>query len=109
MARYRMDDGTIVDTANASQSWDEATSHDANNHISIAAGSQWNHEALHRSRKGRYYIERWSQWQGSTPSAEWISNRAAAAWLTLMNGHRADTSQYEIPADLQSAVDEVTE
>jgi len=43
-------------------------------------------QALHKSRKGRYWIERWSQWQGSRSSAEWISKRAAAAWL-LMNNH----------------------
>lgn len=101
MSRYRMDDGTVVDTANAKRSWDEATRWNGNNHISVATGSQWNHETLYRSRKGRYYLERTSQWQGSTPGADWISNRAAAAWL-LANEHK-------IPEDLTGEAEEVSE
>jgi hypothetical protein len=101
MSRYRMDDGTVVDTDNAKQSWDEGKRWNGSNHISLATGSQWNHETLHRSRKGRYYVERWSQWQGSTPGAEWIGHRTAAAWL-LANGH-------DIPDDLVEAAEEVAE
>lgn len=101
MARYRMDDGTVVDTLNAKQSWDEATRWDGKNNISVATGSQWHHETLHRSRKGRYYVERTSNYQGDRPGAEWISKRAAAAWI-VANGH-------DIPADLAAEADEVTE
>ena len=101
MTRYRMDDSTIVDTDNAKQKWEEATRWNGSNHISIATGSQWTHETLHRSRKGRYYIERTSQWQGSTPGAAWISKRQAAAWLVL--------NEHDIPEDLASEVEEITE
>lgn len=101
MSRYQMDDGTVVDTDNAKQSWNEATYWDGRNHISRATGSQWNHEALHKSRKGRYYLERYSQVQGTRASAEWISKRAAAAWL-IANGH-------EVPADLASEAEDVSE
>jgi hypothetical protein len=96
-----MDDGTVVDTDNAKQSWDEATHWDGSNHISVATGSQWEHQTLYRSRKGRYYIERTSQWQGSLPGAEWISKRAAAAWLSA--------NEHEIPDDLKAEAEEVTE
>jgi hypothetical protein len=96
-----MDDGTVVDTDNAKQSWDEATRWDGSNHISVATGAQWEHQTLHRSRKGRYYIERTSQWQGSLPGAEWISKRAAAAWLSA--------NEHEIPDDLKAEAEEVTE
>ena len=101
MSRYRMDDGTVVDTDNARQSWPEATRFDGSNHISVATGSQWEHQALHCSRKGRYYLERWSQWQGTRDSAEWISKRMAAAWLLL--------NEHEVPADLATEADEVSE
>jgi hypothetical protein len=101
MARYRMDDGTVVDTANATKSWDEARDHDGRNHISRATGSQWDHETLYRSRRGRYYLEHDSQWQGSRPWAEWLSNQRAAAWLAL-NSH-------EIPDELRTAAEAVTE
>jgi hypothetical protein len=93
-----MEDNTVVNTDKATQSWAEAKSFDGHNHISVATGSQWNHEMLHRSRKGRYYLERWSNWQGSTPGAEWVSHRTAASWL-LANDH-------ELPVDLALAAEE---
>ena len=101
MTRYRMDDSTVVDTANATKSWDEDTFHDGRNRISRATGDQWTHETLYRSRRGRYYVEHTSQWQGTHPYAEWIGPERAAAWLAL-NGH-------EIPADLQVAAEAVIE
>lgn len=100
MATYRID-GTIVKTENATTHWTEATRWDGNNHISVATGSQWEHETLYRSRKGRYWVEHESQWQGSTPHAEWISNHEAVRWL-LANGH-------ELPEDLKALEEEVSE
>jgi hypothetical protein len=99
MAKYRMHDDVVVDTDKAAQYWREDTRWDGSNVISVATGAQWEHEALYRSPRGRYYIEAWSQWQGSTPSAYWVSPQAAAAWLAL-NGH-------DIPADLAEAAQSV--
>jgi hypothetical protein len=99
MVRYQMQDGAVVDTANATKSWDEATTWNGNNHISVATGSQWNHQRLHRSRRGRYWLESWSQWQGTTAHAEWLDERAAARWL-LANEH-------EVPEELAAVADEV--
>jgi hypothetical protein len=96
-----MQDGTIVDTENATQSWQEETDFDGSNQISRATGSQWNHQTLYRSRKGRYYVEHESQWQGSRPHVEWVSPEEATRWLLLM--------EYDIPEDLQQYVEEVTE
>ncbi len=101
MTKYRMDDGTVVDTDKAQESWDEATEWDGNNHISKATGSQWNHETLYKSRKGRYYVEHSSQWQGSRPHVEWVSPEEAARWF-LHNNH-------ELPDELQKYEDEVSE
>jgi hypothetical protein len=100
MARYRIE-GTIVDTGNSTAHWEEATRWNGNNHISKATGSQWEHQTLYRSKKGRYYVEHTSQWQGSTPHAEWVSPEEAARWL-LQNDH-------ELPADLQELEAEVAE
>lgn len=86
MTAYKMDDNTVVNTNNATNWWSEDTYFDGNNHISAATGSQWNHETLYRSRKGRYYVVWSSQYQGSQSRAEWISNRQAALWL-LNNDH----------------------
>lgn len=101
MTRYRMQDGTVVDTDNATATWEEGTRWNGNNHISLATGSQWDHQTLHRSRKGRYYVERTSQWQGSTPSCEWVSPEDAARWLLANNEG--------LPDDLKALELEVSE
>ena len=97
MARYEMSDGMIVDTDNASARWKEAADFDGRNHISRATGSQWDHETLYRSRRGRYYIEQCSQREGCVPNAEWVSNEGAARWLLKM-GH-------DLPEDLKGMAD----
>ena len=101
MATYRMSDGTVVKTENATQTWSEATYFDGRNRISKATGTQWNHQRLYRSRKGRYYLESTSQWQGSRGSAEWVSKEEAARWL-LANDE-------ELPAELQALEEQVSE
>jgi hypothetical protein len=101
MATYQVDDGTVVKTENATAHWEEDKRWDGNNFISVATGSQWDHETLYRSRKGRYWVEHYSQWQGSLPRAEWISKHAAARWL-MANKH-------ELPPDLQELESEVSE
>ena len=100
MAKYRIEN-IIVDTDNATAHWNEAKRWDGRNHISVATGSQWNHETLYRSRRGRFYVEHESAWQGSTPRAEWVSPEEAARWL-LANEH-------EVPAELAAAADSVSE
>jgi len=101
MSRYRMEDGTVIDTSKANESWDESTFWDGNNHCSSATGSQWSHQKLYRSRKGRYYIEHTSQWQGSRAHAEWVSREEAARWLL--------TNEIELPEDLENLEDEIVE
>ena len=101
MATYRMDDGTILKTENAIQSWKEETRFDGNNNVSVHTNNQWTHQTLYKSRKGRYYIEHTSQWQGATPRAEWVSNHEAVRWLLL--------NEDKIPADLAALVEEIEE
>lgn len=101
MATYRMEDGTIVKTENAASHWDEETDWNGRNHISRATGSQWNHQKLYKSRKGRYYILHTSNYQGSQPHAEWVSQQEAARWLMLM--------EIDLPEDLAKYADEVSE
>lgn len=101
MSVYRMDDGTVVNTEKATRFWAEATRWNGSNNISVATGSQWVHQTLYRSRRGRYYIEHESQWQGSTPHAEWISPEEATRWLLA--------NRYEVPDELQTHVEQVSE
>lgn len=104
MARYRMEDDTIVDTKNAKCSFDESTYWNGSNHISKATGDQWLHEEMFVSRKGRYYIVHMSQWQGSVDHAEWVSPEAATRWLL-----RNDYAHEDIPDELQKFIEVVTE
>lgn len=101
MARYRIEGDGIVDTDKATAYWQESTRWDGRNKISVNTGSQWDHQTLYKSRRGRYYLLHWSQWQGSTPHAEWVSPEEAARWLLL--------NEEELPADLEQYEEEVCE
>lgn len=101
MSVYRMEDGTVVNTDKAKQSWCERCDWDGSNHISRATGSQWTHEDLYESRKGRFYVVHSSQWQGSRDHAEWISEQAAVRWLLTM--------EHEIPERLTHLLEQVSE
>lgn len=100
MSKYRIDT-TIVDTEKASANWGEETDWDGSNQISRPTGGQWEHERLYRSSKGRYYIVHYSQWEGSQPSASWVTEEEATAWL-MLNDHAA-------PEDLEAASRVVSE
>lgn len=68
------------------------TRYDGNNHISVNTGSQWHHETLYRSSKGRYYLEATSDYSGSIPEVRFLEAPEAAAW-PLANS-------LELPGDL---------
>jgi hypothetical protein len=101
MARYRLLDGTVLDTSKATQHWEENTRWDGRNHISVATGSKWEHQTLYRSRKGRYYIEHCSDYQSVAPHAEWVSEQEAAGWLLA--------NEQELPPDLASLEADIVE
>lgn len=101
MARYQMEDGTFVDTKKAVASWEEARRWNGNNHISKATGSQWDHETLYKSSKGRYFVEETSQWQGSLDSARFLSREEAAAWLL--------NNEEDLPEDLAKFAESMVE
>lgn len=84
MARISLGNGKWFSTR-AATTWEEDTRWDGRNHISLATGSQWDHEQLYRTPKGTWVLHCWSQWQGSRPSYEVISEAEAHAWL-IANG-----------------------
>jgi len=78
-------DGNFIgwfDRAKA-EKFEEATRWDGNNHISIATGSQWDHEALYRTAGGRWVLHGWSQWEGRPERYRFISADEAREWLLL--------------------------
>ena len=95
MARVALEGGGWYDPDKA-ETWEEGTRWDGRNHVSLATGSQWDHEELHRTAKGVWVLRRWSQWQGSRETHERIDAEAAAEWL-VRNGR-------EPPAELAEEV-----
>ena len=67
----------------AAEAFDEGTRWNGNNHISLATGSQWDHEELYRTAGGKWILRHWSQWQGSGESYEEIGDHEAAKWLAV--------------------------
>ncbi len=101
MARYRMNDGKIVDSDKAVETWNEATWWNGSNHISINTGSQWEHETLYRSAKGRYWKEYDSAYREGQGEANYVVPFLAATWL-IANGH-------PLPEDLRQFEDDILE
>lgn len=71
-----------IDKATA---YEEDTEWDGSNRISKATGSRWDHQILYRTAKGRWVLHCWSQWQGSTPTYEFVTDEAAREWLIAQN------------------------
>lgn len=105
MARYRMMDGTVVDTNKAVAFWEEGRWWNGSIHLSKATGSQWHHQQLYKSRKGRYYLEH-TNYEGRIPHVEWVSPQEACRWL-IANEHDPESDRF--PSDLKSLVEEVSE
>ena len=97
MNRQDLDDGTWFDL-DGSQCWEEGTRWDGANHVSLATGSQWDHQTLYRTKKGRFILRDWSNRQGEGESYEVISPREGVLWLVR--------NKLEIPDDLSGVLSE---
>jgi len=96
-----MESGSIVSTSRAVQSWEEDTRWNGNNHISVNTGSQWEHEKLYKSSKGRYWLESWSQRDGLGSIARYLEPKKAATWLIR--------NKEELPEDLAQFEEDILE
>ncbi len=93
MVAYVMDDDTTVKTENAVAIWDEYTFHHESIHFSAATGTSTDHQRLHRSSQGCYWIEYWSD--GNTERhAKYISAIEAQRWLLNNQGMLPDDLKY---------------
>ena len=69
--------------------------HDGSNFISKATGSQFHHEALYYTASGNWVLNRWSNWQGSVETFEFIDKQEAAEWL--IKNEYEDAELEELP------------
>ncbi len=104
MARRTLTDGSgrWFDDA-ATVVFHEKTRWNGRNDISCATGSQWNHERLHYTRSGRWILNAWSQWQGSTATYTEIGVEEAIRWLSDQECWEENEIN-ELPADLRKRV-----
>lgn len=77
--------GTWFDADRATR-YAEDEVHDGENFISRATESQWNHEALYRTASGRWVLNCWSAYQGTTEAYYEVSPSRAEGWL-IANDH----------------------
>ena len=100
MKRIAMTDGSgqwfDIDSA---KDFDEGTTWDGSNHISMATRSQTEHESLYRTASGKWVLNEWSQWQGSIQTWKVVDDDTAAQWL-ITNGQDSDIVKSQI-ADLE--------
>lgn len=84
--------------ADAAERFEEDAYFDGSNLVSKATGSQWAHEALYRTKGGRWILNCWSQWQGSRETYEFISDDEAREWL-LAQCHDEAAERYFGPIE----------
>jgi len=97
MDRIALENGSWFD-ADKARKINEHEWWDGNNWISSATGSQWDHEVLHETAKGKWVLHHWSQRTGYGDSWELLTDQEAAVWLVENNR--------EIPERLTSLVTE---
>lgn len=102
MNRIALTDGPGWFDRDKATCYEEGTRFNGSNHISLATGSQWEHEELHHTKSGSWILCSWSDWQGSgAPTYERISEQDAADWLirnkrTLPSGLQALAAGREV-------------
>jgi hypothetical protein len=99
MARYKIDENSVVDTTKAVDQWEEASDWDGSNHYGRSTGSQWHDDSLYATCKGRFYLEHKTRVTGELDSAELISPKEAAIWLLA--------NDYDLPQSLEKFESEV--
>jgi len=85
--RIALTDGsnTYFDKDRATK-YDEDTNWDGHNNVSVATGSEFNHQILYRTANGSWVLHSWSQQERTVDKYEAIPDADAFAWL-VCDGH----------------------
>lgn len=99
------DDGPRVigwfDPARATE-YHESTTWDGSNRVSDATGPHTEHEILYRTAGGRWILHRWSAWQGTPETYDYVDEDRAREWL-LRCGHDDAVAELWAPVPEESA------
>lgn len=77
---------------------DEETTWNGNGHVSVHTHTQFMHQGLYRTAGGRWVLCRFSDWQGSQPTYEFVTDDEARSWL-LVNHSDAEAAEYFGPVE----------
>ena len=82
-ATNEWDDTTLEGWFNTDSAtlYHEATRWDGNNNVSVNPVGQHEHQALYRTKGGRWVLNNWSQYQGVEETYEFIDDATAKDWL----------------------------
>jgi len=86
--------GRWFDVSSA-EKYKEAVEWDCNNFISVATGSQWDHEILFRTKSGKWVLNCWSQRSGTLETFKEVDDSYAAKWL-VRNKHDSEIVKDQI-------------
>ena len=75
----------------------ENTRWDGSNHISKSTGSQWEHQDLYRTKSGKWVLNSWSDYQGSSEEYLLVNDTEAGEWFM-----RHEYNDSEIPESLMT-------
>jgi hypothetical protein len=85
MNRQAINNGTWFDHDSATR-YEEGSSWNGSNTISLATGSQWDHEWLHKTAGGAWILESYSARDSVVDRYDRVSASDAASWL-VRNEH----------------------
>ena len=105
MNRITLTDSPNWFDADAAVGFDEATRWDGNNHISVATGSQWDHERLYWTASGNWVLNYWSQWEGRLESYSEVDEARAIEWLIRNQYAEKFTELDELPEAVRERVE----
>jgi hypothetical protein len=86
----------------AATAFREGTYWDGNNHVSLATGSQWDHEWLYYTPSGLWVLSRYSG-HGNPTTHEEVNEATAIDWLARMDRHD-DAGLSALPGEIREAV-----
>ena len=92
--------GAVVEQFREDVRWD------GHNWISTATGNQFNHEQINRTRRGKYYLVKWSQWEGVRTRAVALSLAEVALWVIRAGYLPADCGDPELAAKVKELLDQ---
>ena len=84
MNRVNLTDGSGWFDTDSAECYEERTRREGNHHVSLATGSQWEHEALYRTASGDWILNWWSDWRDCEERYELITESEAMGWLIRM-------------------------